>query len=88
MTVLNDQHPVGIVSPEKSLYRGQNQPTTEVAIHSNFKEDLYIILAGYENDSATFKVLVNPLVVWLWIGGGIMVLGTIIVVLPDRRRKA
>ena len=88
LTVLNDQHPVGIVSPEKSLYRGQNQPTTEVAIHSNFKEDLYIILAGYENDSATFKVLVNPLVVWLWIGGGIMVLGTIIVVLPDRRRKA
>ena len=88
LTVLNDQHPVGIVSPEKSLYRGQNQPTTEVAIHSNVKEDLYVILAGYEKDSATFKVLVNPLVVWLWIGGGIMVLGTIIVVLPDRRKKA
>jgi len=88
LTVLNDQHPVGIISPEKSLYRGQNQPTTEVAIHTNVKEDLYVILAGYEKDSATFKVLVNPLVVWLWIGGGIMVLGTIIVVLPDRRRKA
>jgi cytochrome c-type biogenesis protein CcmF len=87
LTVLNDEHQVGIVSPEKNLYRGQNQPTTEVAIHTNFKEDLYVILAGYDQDLATFKVLVNPLVVWLWIGGGIMVLGTIVIVLPDRRKK-
>ena len=87
LTVLNDEHQVGIVSPEKSLYRGQNQPTTDVAIHTNFKEDLYVILAGHDKDLATFKVLVNPLVVWLWIGGGIMVLGTIVIVLPDRRKK-
>jgi len=87
LTVLNDEHQVGIVSPEKSIYHGQNQPTTDVAIHSNLKEDLYVILAGYEKDSATFKVLVNPLVVWLWIGGVIMILGTIVVVLPDRRKK-
>jgi len=87
LTVLNDKHLVGVVSPEKSLYRGQNQPTTDVAIHTNFKEDLYVILAGYEKDLATFKVLVNPLVVWIWIGGGIMVLGTIFVVWPVRRRK-
>ena len=58
-----------------------------MATHSNFKEDLYVILAGYEKDFATFKVLVNPLVIWLWIGGGIMILGTIVVVLPDRRKK-
>jgi cytochrome c-type biogenesis protein CcmF len=87
LTVMNDEHQVGIVSPEKSLYRGQDQPTTDVAIHTNFKEDLYVILAGYEKDFATFKVLVNPLVVWIWIGGGIMVLGTIVIVWPGRRRK-
>ena len=87
LTVMNDEHPVGIVSPEKNLFRGQNQPTTEVAIHSNFKEDLYVILAGYDKDLATFKVLVNPLVVWIWIGGGIMIIGTLVVVLPERRRR-
>jgi cytochrome c-type biogenesis protein CcmF len=87
LTVMNDEHQVGIVSPEKSLYSGQNQPTTDVAIHTNFKEDLYVILAGYEKDLATFKVLVNPLVVWIWIGGGIMVLGTIVIVWPGRRQK-
>jgi cytochrome c-type biogenesis protein CcmF len=87
LTVMNDKHQVGIVSPEKSLYRGQNQPTTDVAIHTNLKEDLYVILAGYEKDLATFKVLVNPLVVWIWIGGGIMIFGTIVIVLPGRRQK-
>jgi len=59
-----------------------------VAIHTNFKEDLYVILAGYDKDLATFKVLVNPLVVWLWIGGGIMVIGAIVIVLPERRKGA
>jgi cytochrome c-type biogenesis protein CcmF len=69
------------------MYKGQGQPTTEVAIHSTLKEDVYVILAGYEKDMATFKVMVNPLVIWLWIGGGIMGLGTVIVMLPNRRRK-
>ncbi len=87
LTVFNDNHKLGILSPEKALFRGQEQPTTEVAIHTTLKEDLYVILAGYGKDWATFKVLVNPLVVWLWIGGGIMSLGTVIVMLPDRRKR-
>ena len=73
--------------PEKSLYQGQDQATSEVAIRTTLKEDLYVILAGYDEESATFKVLVNPLVIWLWIGGGIMTLGTIIVMLPDRKKR-
>jgi cytochrome c-type biogenesis protein CcmF len=87
LTFYNDNHKVGVLSPEKSMYKGQGQPTTEVAIHSTLKEDLYVILAGYEKNMATFKVMVNPLVIWLWIGGGIMGLGSVIVMLPNRRRK-
>lgn len=87
LTLFNDHHNVGVLSPEKSLYTGQNQPTTEVAIHTTAREDLYVILAGYDKDSATFKILVNPLVVWIWIGGGIMAFGTLIVMLPNRRRR-
>ena len=87
LTMFNDNHKVGVLSPEKSLFVGQEQPTTEVAIHTNLKEDVYVILAGYGKDWATFKVLVNPLVIWLWIGGGIMAFGAIIVMLPDRRKR-
>lgn len=87
LTVFNDNNKVAVLSPEKSLYRGQEQPTTEVAIYSSLRDDLYVILAGYDKDWATFKVLINPLVVWLWIGGGIMAFGTVIVMLPDSRKK-
>ena len=87
LTLFNDNHKVGILSPEKNFYKGQDQPTTEVVIRSTLKDDLYVILAGHEKDTATFKVMVNPLVIWLWIGGGIMALGTVIVMLPNRRKK-
>ena len=63
------------------------QPATEVAIHSSIKEDLYIILADYEKSTevATISVLLNPLVLWIWIGGAIMVIGTLIALLPDKK---
>jgi cytochrome c-type biogenesis protein CcmF len=87
LTLYNDHHKVGVLSPEKSLYTGQEQPTTDVAIHTTLKEDLYVILAGYDETIATFKILINPLVIWLWIGGGVMAFGTLIVMWPDRKKK-
>ena len=88
LSVYNAGKRVALLTPEKNLHRGQDQPATEVAIHSTLKEDLYVILAGYEGETATFKVLVNPLVVWIWIGGGVMGLGTILALFPDRRRRS
>ncbi len=88
LSVYNAGKRVAVLTPEKNLHRGQDQPATEVAIHSTLKEDLYVILAGYEGESVTFKVLVNPLVVWIWIGGGVMGLGTIVALFPDRKRRS
>jgi cytochrome c-type biogenesis protein CcmF len=74
------------LQPEKRLYFVQNQPTTEVALRTSLFEDLYVILAGFEPSRiATFKVFVNPLVAWLWMGGLVMVIGTIIAIWPERR---
>jgi cytochrome c-type biogenesis protein CcmF len=72
--------------PEKRLYFAQNQPTTEVALRTSWLEDLYIILAGFEpSRTATFKVFVNPMVAWIWAGGLVMVLGTLVAIWPERR---
>ncbi len=74
--------------PEKNLHRNQEQPTAEVAIRSTLREDLYVILAQYDQDGrATFKVLINPLIMWMWIGGFILTGGAIIVMWPDKREK-
>ncbi|HEA69873.1 MAG TPA: heme lyase CcmF/NrfE family subunit [Desulfobacterales bacterium] len=88
LSLFNNGHKVAVLVPEKTLFKSQEQPTTEVAIHTTLKEDLYVILAGYGEDWITLKVLINPLVVWLWIGGVVMGLGTLIVMLPDRRRQS
>ncbi len=71
--------------PRRNFYHsamGQTQYTTEVAVRSNLKEDLYLILANYQDDgSATFTFLVNPLQIWMWIGGGVITLGVIIILI-------
>lgn len=88
LSVYNQGKKVEMLTPEKNFHRGQEQPTTEVAIRSTLEEDLYVILAGYDRDgTATFKVLINPLVAWLWIGGVVLAIGTIIVMWPDKREK-
>jgi cytochrome c-type biogenesis protein CcmF len=75
--------------PERRFYFAQNQPTTEVALRTTLLEDLYIILAGFEpSGTATFKVFVNPLVAWLWLGGLVLIFGTLTAVWPERRRPA
>ena len=74
--------------PERRLYRNPETPTTEVAIRSTLKEDVYILLGSVNEDgSATFRFFLNPLVSWIWIGGLVFVLGTVIIVLPEPQRR-
>ena len=74
-----------IAHPEKEFYKGQNQPVSEVDVLSTWKEDLYMILADFrEDESATIKVYVNPMVKWMWTGGWIIAFGSMISMWPDR----
>ena len=72
--------------PERRLYKASQQPTTEVAIRPRLNEDIYLVFAGMAEDSgkAVIQIYINPLVNWVWIGGAIMVLGTLIALVPSR----
>jgi cytochrome c-type biogenesis protein CcmF len=79
---------VATVHPERNLHSNVQGAVTEVALRSNLKEDLYLVLASLEPDGlAAFQVLINPMVVWLWIGGGVLIAGTLIATWPARRRR-
>jgi cytochrome c-type biogenesis protein CcmF len=88
MSVFRDGRQVGSLYPAKWAWHGHETepPTTEVAIRRAIAEDLYIVLAAAEAGTQTvsLQIFVNPLVNWVWLGFGIMALGTGIALLPER----
>ncbi len=75
--------------PERRVYKagGESQPTSEVAIYSTVKNDVYVVFAGAtpDNRKAIIQVFYNPLTMWVWIGGIVMVIGTLIALLPNKK---
>ena len=71
--------------PERRFYKASEQTSTMVANHSTLKEDLYIIYAGQnpETRRPVIKVFLNPLVMWIWIGVIVVVLGTGVALTPN-----
>ncbi|MFO0697428.1 MAG: cytochrome c-type biogenesis CcmF C-terminal domain-containing protein [Polyangiales bacterium] len=77
---------LGHVSPAKFIYRtAPEMPTTEVAIRSRPREDLYVIMSTVDPQTrrGTFKVMVRPLVAWIWAGGLVVLFGAIVAVWPS-----
>jgi cytochrome c-type biogenesis protein CcmF len=90
----NDEN-IGLIKSEKRQYfdtqkRPTFEPSTEVGIRSDARLDTYVVLAGVRDDAAEIRITFNPLVVWVWFGGALMVLGGIIVMWPqaDRRKHS
>jgi len=85
-SLVKDGQAVGTVEPERRFYKASQQPITHVAIRTNLAEDLYAVLAGQDPESgkAIVQVFVNPLVMWVWIGGVVMLLGTLLALVPSR----
>ncbi len=63
-------------------------PTTEVGLHSNLREDVYVVFNGFENNGAiaAFELFVNPLMLWMWMGGLMMIAGTTFALWPIPKR--
>jgi cytochrome c-type biogenesis protein CcmF len=80
---------IGTMKSEKrqhldSLGRPTFEPSTEVAIHSDAREDLYIVFAGavQGTEEAVYKIVINPLVWWVWYGGLVLAAGGLITLWP------
>jgi cytochrome c-type biogenesis protein CcmF len=63
-----------------------SQPSTRVGLRSSPFEDVYVVLAGWEGDGplarVSLAIFVNPLVSWIWTGGVLLLLGTIVTMWP------
>ncbi len=87
MDVLRDGRPLDQMYPARWFFRNhESEPTTEVALRRTPAEDVYLVLAGYDpaTQVAEFKIILNPLVNWIWLGVGVIIIGTFIALLPER----
>ncbi|MGC8779256.1 MAG: heme lyase CcmF/NrfE family subunit [Anaerolineae bacterium] len=87
LDVQRSGRPVGQIWAKKHLYdKNPEQPMTEVGLRPGLLEDVYVVLAGFEGNGATasFKVYINPLMSWMWIGEAFLVLGVLIGIWPRR----
>ncbi|NOT07659.1 MAG: heme lyase CcmF/NrfE family subunit [Gemmatimonadales bacterium] len=89
LDVRKDGVPQGRITSEKRQHKdsfGRNtfEPSTEVGIWSNAREDLYVVYAGSVGgtDRATYAISINPLVMWVWLGAGILIVGGLITMWP------
>ena len=81
---------LGSVSAGKNRYLAEQQVSNEVAIRSDWLrgEDLFVIVNQFNGDGSVFvKVLVNPLVNFIWLAGLVFVLGSLIAMWPDAREQ-
>ena len=68
----------------RAFYPEQNMAATRAAIKYTLIEDLYIVSTEALQDvRVAFRILVNPLVWWMWFAGPILVMGTLIALWPQ-----
>ena len=87
--VARDGRHLGVMRTEKrqhvdALGRPTFEPSTEVGIRSDLREDLYIVLGGVVNgtEQAVYRFTINPLVWWVWYGGLVIVFGGLVTMWP------
>jgi cytochrome c-type biogenesis protein CcmF len=86
--VLRDNKPMMMLYPEKRRFNTSKEENgTMGAIYSTLKEDLYVVFAGQDPETQipVIHAFLNPLVKWIWFGGVLVVFGTIVALLPNRR---
>ena len=76
---------VGQLLPVTQVYPNfEAQPTNRVAVRSTWRHDLYIFQAGFDDESATFAIFINPLMSLVWVGSSMIFLALLITAWPGR----
>ena len=79
-----------IYTPSLRRYSGGSSTTPTPSVRPGLIEDVYLSLVAKNykpGDKVRLRVIVQPMVVWLWIGGGVMAAGTVLAAWPGKRRR-
>ena len=85
--VFRDGALLDTIRTKRAFYPSFNMAATTAAIRSTPVEDLYMVPSeNLPDGSVGFRILVNPLIWWMWVAGPVMVLGTVIALWPQKIR--
>ena len=89
VSVMQGQSVRGTMEPRMNFYPTSQEPVPTPAVRSGIRGDLYLTLMAFRPDgaTATIRAIYEPLVPWIWLGGGIVVLGAIIGIWPTTPRR-
>ncbi|GIU86764.1 MAG: cytochrome c biogenesis protein CcmF [Acidimicrobiia bacterium] len=81
---------LGTYAPALSTFPNTRAAIGTPSVRTGLLEDVYLTLVSSpdEGGAVTLGVEVNPMVVWLWVGGALMALGTAVALLPGARRRS
>jgi cytochrome c-type biogenesis protein CcmF len=84
--VFQHGRPTMMLFPERRFFPSSGVIETMVAIHSTLARDLYVVYSGPDpqNNRPVINAYLNPLVKWIWLGGIVVLLGTLLALLPSR----
>jgi cytochrome c-type biogenesis protein CcmF len=91
IAVSADGKALGRMHPGREFYdQRPNEPVSQVAIRRGVAEDLYITLGSYDDAKRTvaLKLVINPLVDWMWLGFLVMAFGALLILAPARSAEA
>ncbi|MBM03685.1 MAG: hypothetical protein CL766_02735 [Chloroflexi bacterium] len=78
---------IGVLTPFRAFYPQFRIAATRGAIKSTPKEDFYIVPSQFEDDgSGVFRVLINPMIWWMWVSAPVIIFGTLFSLFPYRRK--
>ena len=85
--VYRDGDLLDTISANRAFYPSFNMASTRAAIRSTPVEDFYVVPSeNLSNGDAGLRILVNPLIWWMWVAGPVMILGTVIALWPEPSR--
>ena len=76
------------LEPGVDVFTAQQQRSSEVAVDTSPFRDVYVVLVGLTPDGlARISVFINPMMMWIWVGGLLMLVGSLVAVWPSRRPR-
>ncbi|MBV8463385.1 MAG: hypothetical protein JO368_08830, partial [Acidimicrobiales bacterium] len=79
----------GAFVPALSQFNGSSQAVGTPAIDSSWRDDVYLTIDAIPTSGSTwtFGAVEQPLVMWLWVGAGLVAAGSLLAAVPGRRRR-